>query len=162
MIVEGGFGKAEINVDAPAMVSLSLRGPGGLSSQSLLAHRARMPLSGYSRGRGRLPWARQGLHLRRRPRTARATKAARKSRQASRRRRENGGNPVLRVAGIQLAAGKGPEALADGGLDLLSPRRRLATGLEDRPALEKGLHVDDVGQPGSVLRLRRPARCATR
>lgn len=46
--VEGAFGKVEVNVTRPSLAALYLRGPDGLSPQSLLAKR------------GRLPWARGG------------------------------------------------------------------------------------------------------
>ena len=58
--LEAGFGKAQIDVDRPAMIALYLRGPEGLGSQSLLARRAVVAYPGYGRGRGRLPWARDG------------------------------------------------------------------------------------------------------
>jgi len=48
--LEGAFGKAEVNTTAPALVRLYLRGPKGLTAQSLLARSAMRPWArgGYS------------------------------------------------------------------------------------------------------------------
>ncbi len=108
--IEGKFGKAEINVDAPAMVSLTLRGPDGLSSHSVLAHRPVAPYPGYSRGRGRLPWARQACTY---VVTQDGTRyESRGQKPTSVEASGSGGNAVLRISGIQLVSDKGPEAVA--------------------------------------------------
>jgi len=108
--IEGKFGKAEINVDAPAMVTLTLRGPDGLSSQSLLAHRPVAPYPGYSRGRGRLPWARQACTY---VVTQDGTRyESRGQKPASVESGREGDKTLLRISGIQLVSDKGPEAVA--------------------------------------------------
>lgn len=107
--IEGKFGKAEINIDAPAMVSLYLRGPEGLTSQSLLARRPVVPYRLYG-ARGPLPWARQAY-------TYVVTQDG--ARYESRRQKpakveadRGGPNGAVRILGIQLASEKGPETLA--------------------------------------------------
>ncbi|MCX5670515.1 MAG: discoidin domain-containing protein [Planctomycetota bacterium] len=112
LTIEGKFGQAAINVDAPAMVSLYLRGPDGLSSQSLLAHRPMgpYPYPGYSRARARLPWARHACTYAVTQDGTRYESRAQKP--ASVEAGRDGGHAGLRIAGIQLVSNKGPEALA--------------------------------------------------
>lgn len=111
--IAGRFGKAEINVDAPALVSLTLRGPGGLSEHSLLARRGPVAYSGYGRGRGRLSWAKEACSY---------AVAQDGTRYESRREKpekleigEDRGRTVVTLSGVRLSAGQGgdPAALED-------------------------------------------------
>ena len=50
VILEGPFGKAEVDVEAPSMIGLFLRGPTGLDTRSILARKGSFPWAtgGYS------------------------------------------------------------------------------------------------------------------
>jgi len=90
IVLEGAFGRADVNVSRPALVHLYLRGPGGLEKQSLLAER------------GRRPWARGGYTY-----MVGVNGDRYESRRAPPRHvelAESDGRRVLRILGIKLAA----------------------------------------------------------
>jgi hypothetical protein len=140
--IEGKFGKAEINVKAPAMTALVLRGPGGLASQSLLARRPVAPYGGYSRGRGRLPWGCQAY-----------TYAVA---QDGTRYESRGGKPEgvaaerggLRISGVALLSDKGPDAAAveDWTFSMPGDGSQLAWNIVRR--WKKDVTVTMSGSPG--------------
>jgi len=105
--LEGAFGKAEVNATAPALVRLYLRGPKGLTAQSLLAPS------------GAKPWARGGYTYvvaqdgrRYESRLAAPDKAE---------LRDEGGRAALRITGVKLSAVGSDEPVATEDWTLSAP-----------------------------------------
>jgi hypothetical protein len=105
--IEGPFGKAEVNVTAPALARLTLRGPSGLSAQSLLAQG------------GPKPWARGGYTY-----VIAQDGRRHESRLAAPEKVElgdAGGRAVVRVLGVRLSAGGKEEPVATEDWTLSAP-----------------------------------------
>ena len=131
--IEGPFGKAEMDVEAPAMVRLYLRGPEGLTKQSLLAPNGGCTYVVGQDGR------------RYESRLAKPEKVE-LGRQDAR--------PTVKITGIKLSAGTGREPVATEDWTLVRSRRRLPIDLEDHAALAEGFYLGVIGQSGIVLPVR--------
>ncbi len=96
--VEAAFGKVEVDVSRPSVVGLWLRGPGGLSEQSLLAFQGKRPWAhgGYTYAVGE-DGQRYESPLNEPDRTEVSLK---------------GGRNVLRLFGVKLASGSGESPIA--------------------------------------------------
>ena len=104
--LEGAFGKAEFNVQAPAMTGLHLRGPDGrLSAQSLLSKQGvtsyRVPCLG-NKPCAAMPWARGGYTYVVGQDGTRYE--SRNSPPDSMEATQDAGRPVVRVRGVKLRA----------------------------------------------------------
>jgi hypothetical protein len=107
VVLEGRFGRVEVNVKRPSLVGLRLRGPQTLGEQSVLAVR------------GRRPWAGGGC-------TYFVAQDGKRyeSRLAAPDRHElaeEGGRSVLRVTGVKLASGTDEPAVAREDWTLSAP-----------------------------------------
>ena len=144
--LEGGFGRAEIQVDVPAIVDLNLRGPEGLGTQSVLARRPATPYPGYSRGRGPLVWAKHGYTYVVGPDGTRH-----ESRQDSPEKIESfeeNGRAALRLWGVKLCSGRGREPVAVEDWTLSSPGDGSELVWKIVRRWKKDLRVAMSGSPG--------------
>ena len=110
VIIEGRFGRAELNTTAPALESLFLRGPNGeLDRQSMLS---RQPVTayGYGRGTANRPWATNSYTY-----VVGEDGSRYESRITSAGEVEvttEGGRQTVRIAGVKLSAGTGEGVVA--------------------------------------------------
>ncbi len=144
--VEAAFGKAEINVDAPAMTALYLRGPEGLSAESVLARRGAVAYAGYGRGRGRLPWAQHGCTYVVGPDGTRYESRQDKPDKVD--VHQEGGRTILRITGIKLRASQAGEPVAVEDWTLWAPGDGSQLAWKVARRWVKNLTVVMSGSPG--------------
>ena len=155
--IEGHFGKAQIDVQSPAIIGLRLRGLGGLEPQSILAQ-------GYARA----GWARGGCTYvvgedgkRYESRLAPPEKVERS---------EDRGRPVLLILGVKLSDGTPAETPAVEDWTLSAPgdgsqliwkivrrwRRDFASACSGSPALFFGFNAPESKNSVTTTILERP------
>jgi hypothetical protein len=135
VVIEGRFGKVEVDVNAPSLARLYLGGTGGLSTQSVLAQSGPRPWA-----RGGYTYVAGGNEKRYESRLARPDKV-----EVSR----EGEGRVVRLMGVRLSAAKGGEPVATEDWTLSAPgdgsqlvwkierrwTRDISIGLSGSPAL---------------------------